>query len=198
MHAHDRQVKVPHQRGRKLFWPRADAIRAARLRLERGKPLVSRESSRLGAVRVAEFFGLVTAMAPAPNMTSAQIAAAKAWGSRRTKYGEKGYANKPGAPGNQHAKRTHCMRGHKYRPGSFWVVGTSRRCKACQLINKGRARLAKIERAKRAAAFAHAREQMKRFGIKNHQDPQSSYWRDRYLAARERFQQLKKELKRTA
>lgn len=131
-------------------------------------------------------------------LTPRQYGARAMWARRRDKYGRSGYtadglermvAMKRGR--NQHTGRTHCKRGHKFRPGSYYVHGTSRQCKPCMAVTQGQRAWSRHSEAKRAERTEAARVAMIQSGVKMNQQPESAYWRNRAVAARERWLSLK-------
>jgi hypothetical protein len=139
-----------------------------------------------------------------PGLTRRQAAAKTRWALRREKFGPSGVRPEIVARlreearlrilrnGNQHSGKTHCCRGHKYQPGSYYVGKRgNRQCKACMLIHVGQKRWRTAAEKKRAAAVVLARAYMIDVGIRANREPDSAYWRARYEAAIARWQKLK-------
>lgn len=186
--------------GRFGRWPSASTIRQLRAAIEAG------ESLKLGSRRLryaVSFFGIATVPRPA-NISVRQWAARQNWARRKERLGESGVSEK-----GRHAlmlnlvsadiakrripKPTHCQRGHKWTAENTRRTSRGRSCRACERIGRGQRRLQRLELRRRQSQIREALKQMKLAGIKNHQDPASAYWRDRYVAARDRWQRLKSQ-----
>jgi hypothetical protein len=181
-------------------WPESATIRDATAALERGDTLAL-QSRKLRYV--TEFFGIVLPMVDA-SQTPRQRAARLNWTRRREELGPTGFSEQ-----GHHAlrlnlvqaqtvkrrkpKATHCGRGHKWTSDNTRMTSKGRTCRACEVlvrhekIEKRRAWLARKEQVEAARAY------MLEVGVRSDQNPTSAYWRDRYVAARARWQKLKQQ-----
>lgn len=188
----------PKGRLRSMRWPCAQKIRAVAEALERGDSLAL-AGRRLAYV--TEFFGLPTPPRPA-DATPRQWAARNNWARRRETFGKSGFS----AEGTlalrlnlvqaaivkaRTPKRSHCRRGHKWTVENTRQTPKGRSCRACEVVVRAEKNRRRSEWLDRKAAIAEARQQMLEVGRRSDMDPASKYWRDRYVAARGRWQKLK-------
>jgi hypothetical protein len=180
-------------------WPNADTIRAAQEAVERGDSLAL-QSRRLRYV--TEFFGLTVAMRPA-DVTPRQWAARWNWAQRRERLGPSGFS-----PQGQHALRLNlvsaaiakrriplsktCRRGHKWTAQTTRMTRKGRSCLLCETLVRAERARSRREWIGRKEQIAAARAYMLDVGRRSNMDPSSTYWRDRYVAARDRWQKLKR------
>lgn len=184
-----------------MRWPSAKTIRAASAALAAGDTLAL-AGRRL--CYVAQFFGL--SLLPRPvGVTPRQWAARQNWARRREVFGANGFS----ATG-QHAirlnlvqativkqrvpKSTHCRRRHKWTAENTRVTPKGRSCRTCERLVRAARTRRRLTALKAATTLRDLREEMIQVGIRSHQDPMSKYWRDRYVALRSRWRELKKEL----
>lgn len=86
-------------------------------------------------------------------------------------------------------RRSTCRRGHKFTLENTRIDkrNGARQCIACQRVGWAKRAAAKRE----ARQLDILRDQLKSIGIKANQHPESAYWRDRFVAVRERYLSLK-------
>ena len=186
---------------RGMRWPSAATIRAAAAALASGQTLAL-AGRRLHYV--SQFFGLSLLPRPA-DVTPRQWAARQNWIRRRKVFGANGFS-----PKGEHAlrlnlvqaaivkqrapKSMHCRRGHRWTIENTRVTAKGRSCRTCERLVRAERARRKIAAKKAVTVLADVRERMIAVGIRSHQDPASAYWRQRYVALRSRWRDLKEEL----
>lgn len=179
-------------------WPDATSIRLAQEAIERGDTLA------LGSRRLrytAEFFGLALPPVDA-SLTPRQRAAHWNWTQRRERLGPSGFS-----PQGRHALRLNlvsaaiakkriplsktCSRGHKWTTETTRMTSKGRSCRLCEKLVRDEKTRKRLEWLQRKEQIEAARAYMLEVGRRSNMDPTSTYWRDRYVAARERWQALK-------
>ena len=186
---------------RGMRWPSAATIRAAAAALASGQTLAL-AGRRLHYV--SQFFGL--SLLPRPvDVTPRQWAARQNWIRRRKVFGANGFSAKgehalrlnlvQAAIVKQRApKSTQCRRGHRWTIENTRVTAKGRSCRTCERLVRAERVRRKIAAKKSVTVLADVRERMIAVGIRSHQDPTSAYWRQRYVALRARWRDLKEEL----
>ena len=183
---------------RRMRWPSASTIRAAADALALGDSLAL-ASRKLRYV--SAFFGLSLPPRPA-DVTARQWAARQNWVRRREVFGETGFSKEgelalklnlvqAAIMKQRRPKPRHCRRGHRWTAQNTRMTTRGRSCRACELIVRGQRRHRRLVERQAAEQLAALRRDMIQVGIKSQRDPQSRYWRDRYVAIRERWLDLR-------
>ena len=189
----------PAPKGERIMrWPAASTIRAAAAALAAGDTLAL--SSR-HLRYVSEFFGLALLPRPA-GVTPRQWAARQNWVRRRESFGPSGFSEtgehslrlnlvQARIVKRRRPKSRHCRRGHLWTPANTRLTQKGRSCRACeQIIRAQRARRRQVAR-QMETRVAELRQRMIDVGVRAHQDPSSAYWRQRFVAIRERWQEMR-------
>lgn len=183
---------------RRLRWPSVSTIRAAAAALASGQSLAL-ASRKLRYV--SEFFGLSLPPRPA-DVTARQWAARQNWIRRREVFGETGFSKEgelalklnlvqAAIVKQRRPKARHCRRGHRWTAENTRMTARGRSCRACEQIMRGKRRFQRLAERQVAERLAELRRDMITVGIRAQRDPASAYWRDRYVAIRERWLDLR-------
>lgn len=181
-----------------MRWPSASTIRAA------AAALASRESLALASRKlryVSAFFGLSLPPCPA-DVTARQWAARQNWIRRREVFGETGFSKEgelalrlnlvqAAIVKRRKPKARQCRRGHRWTVANTRLTTRGRSCRACEQIMRGLRRYKRTIERQAAERLAELRRDMIAIGIKAQRNPSSTYWRDRYVAIRERWLDLR-------
>jgi hypothetical protein len=183
---------------RRMRWPSASTIRAAAAALASGESLAL-ASRKLRYV--SAFFGLSLPPRPA-DLTARQWAARQNWIRRREVFGETGFSKEgelalklnlvqAAIVKQRKPKSRQCRRGHRWTAANTRMTARGRSCRACEQIMRGLRRYQRTVERQAAERLAELRRDMIAIGIKAQRNPSSAYWRDRYVAIRERWLDLK-------
>ena len=183
---------------RSMRWPSASTIRAAAAALASGESLAL-ASRKLRYV--SAFFGLSLPPWPA-DVTARQWAARQNWIRRREVFGETGFSKEgelalklnlvqAAIVKQRKPKARQCRRGHRWTAANTRMTTRGRSCRACEQIMRGLRRYKRVVERQAAERLAELRRDMITVGIKAQRNPSSAYWRDRYVAIRERWLDLR-------
>ena len=183
---------------RTMRWPAATTIRAAAAALASGDTLAL--SSR-HLRYVSEFFGLPLLPRPA-GVTPRQWAARQNWVHRRESFGPSGFSEtgehslklnlvQARIVKRRRPKSRHCRRGHLWTPENTRVTKKGRSCRACEQIIRGMRARNRLMAQRLEKQVTDLRQQMIELGVRAHQNPSSAYWRHRFVAIRERWQEMR-------
>ena len=186
------------QGDRQMRWPSVSTIRAAAAALASGDTLTL-ASRKLRYV--SAFFGLSLPPRPA-DVTARQWAARQNWVRRREVFGATGFSKEgefalklnlvqAAIVKQRKPKARQCRRGHRWTAENTRLTTRGRSCRACEQIVRGQRRQKLIVERQSAERLASLRRDMIAVGIKAQRHPESSYWRDRYVAIRERWLDLR-------
>lgn len=181
-----------------MRWPSMSTIRAAAAAVAAGDSLAL-ASRKLRYV--SAFFGLSLPPKPA-ELTPRQWAARQNWVRRREVFGETGFSKEgelalklnlvqASIVKQRKPRSRHCRRGHRWTLDNTRMTTRGRSCRACEQIIRGQRRIKQVMKRQVADRLASLRRDMIAVGIKAQRHPDSAYWRDRYVAIRERWFDLR-------